>query len=73
MTKTGFVFRNLLRKKTRFTLTLLSVVTAFVLFGLLHEHSHGWALPFAFLALCVGVMLCGARLACRPAVLEDRW
>ena len=36
MTKTGFVLRNLLRKKSRFTLTLLSVVTAFVLFGLLH-------------------------------------
>lgn len=35
MTRTGFVFRNLFRKKTRFTLTLLSVVTAFVLFGLL--------------------------------------
>ena len=35
MTKTGFVLRNLFRKKTRFTLTLLSVVTAFVLFGLL--------------------------------------
>ncbi|HET9483158.1 MAG TPA: ABC transporter permease [Xanthomonadales bacterium] len=35
MTRTGFVLRNLFRKKTRFTLTLLSVVTAFVLFGLL--------------------------------------
>jgi putative ABC transport system permease protein len=29
------VLRNLFRKKTRFTLTLLSVVTAFMLFGLL--------------------------------------
>ena len=35
MTKTGFVLRNLFRKKTRTTLTLLSVVTAFLLFGLL--------------------------------------
>ncbi|HET7843569.1 MAG TPA: FtsX-like permease family protein [Xanthomonadales bacterium] len=35
MTKTGFVFRNLFRKKTRFTLTLLSILTAFVLFGFL--------------------------------------
>ena len=44
-----------------------------LLFGWLHEHSHGWQLPFAFLALCVGVMLAGAWLACRPGILEDRW
>ena len=35
MTRTGFVFANLLRKKTRTTLTILSVVMAFLLFGLL--------------------------------------
>ena len=35
MTRTGFVLRNLFRKKTRFVLTLLSVITAFLLFGLL--------------------------------------
>lgn len=35
MTRTGFIFANLLRKKTRAVLTLLSVVTAFLLFGLL--------------------------------------
>ena len=35
MTKTGFVFANLFRKKTRTTLTMLSVMMAFVLFGLL--------------------------------------
>lgn len=35
MTRTGFIFANLLRKKTRTVLTLLSVVTAFLLFGLL--------------------------------------
>jgi putative ABC transport system permease protein len=35
MTRSGFVFANLLRKKTRTILTLLSVVTAFLLFGLL--------------------------------------
>lgn len=35
MTKTGFVVRNLFRRKTRTTLTLLSVLTAFLLFGLL--------------------------------------
>jgi putative ABC transport system permease protein len=35
MTKTGFVLANLFRRKTRTTLTLLSIVTAFLLFGLL--------------------------------------
>jgi CP family cyanate transporter-like MFS transporter len=44
-----------------------------LLFGWLHELSHGWALPFAFLVACVGVMLAGAWLACRPGYLEDRW
>ena len=35
MTKTGFVIANLFRKKARTTLTLLSVMMAFLLFGLL--------------------------------------
>ena len=35
MTKTGFVIANLFRKKTRTTLTLLSIIAAFLLFGLL--------------------------------------
>jgi putative ABC transport system permease protein len=35
MTKVGFVFANLFRKKTRTSLTLLSIVMAFLLFGLL--------------------------------------
>jgi len=35
MTRTGFVVANLWRKKTRTILTLLSIVTAFLLFGLL--------------------------------------
>lgn len=35
MTKTGFIVANLFRKKTRTSLTLLSVVMAFLLFGLL--------------------------------------
>ncbi len=37
MTKTGFVLANLFHKKTRTSLTLLSVVMAFVLFGLLQS------------------------------------
>ncbi len=35
MTRTGFVLANLLRRKTRALLTLLSIVMAFLLFGLL--------------------------------------
>lgn len=42
-------------------------------FGLLHEYTHGWALPMAFLAVCVGVLLVGGYLACRPRYLEDTW
>lgn len=37
MTKTGFVVANLFRKKIRTSLTLLSIITAFLLFGLLHS------------------------------------
>ena len=40
MTKTGFVIANLFRKKTRTTLTLLSVIMAFLLFGLLQSLNH---------------------------------
>ena len=35
MTRSGFVLANLTRRKTRTVLTLLSIVTAFLLFGLL--------------------------------------
>jgi len=37
MTRTGFVVANLFRKRVRTTLTLLSVVMAFLLFGLLQS------------------------------------
>ena len=40
MTKTGFVIANLFRKKTRTILTLLCVIFAFVLFGLLQSVNH---------------------------------
>jgi putative ABC transport system permease protein len=40
MTKTGFVVANLFRKKTRTILTLLSVIMAFTLFGLLQSLNH---------------------------------
>lgn len=44
-----------------------------LLFGMLHDASHGWGLPFAFLSLCVVVMVLGAWQACRPRMLEDHW
>jgi putative ABC transport system permease protein len=37
MTKTGFIIANLFRKRTRAILTLLSVIMAFLLFGLLQS------------------------------------
>ncbi len=42
-------------------------------FGLLHELGNGWQLPFAFLTVCVAVLLVGAWLACKPRHLEDCW
>lgn len=44
-----------------------------LLFGLLHEATHGWGWPFAMLAASVAVMLLGAWQACRPRTLEDSW
>jgi len=40
MTKSGFVIANLFRKRTRTILTLLSVIMAFLLFGLLQSVNH---------------------------------
>ena len=40
MTKTGFVIANLFRKRTRTVLTVLSVIMAFLLFGLLQSVNH---------------------------------
>ncbi|HUL46423.1 MAG TPA: hypothetical protein VLV25_04955, partial [Steroidobacteraceae bacterium] len=37
MTRTGFIVANLLRKRVRTILTLLSVIMAFLLFGLLQS------------------------------------
>ena len=44
-----------------------------LLFGWLHEATHGWAWPFAFLALCLLALLYGGWLASRPRMLEDTW
>jgi putative ABC transport system permease protein len=40
MTRAGFITANLFRKKTRTILTVLSVVMAFLLFGLLQSLDH---------------------------------
>ena len=42
-----------------------------ILFGVLHDRSGGWGLPFAFLGLCVLVVLAGSWQACRERMLED--
>ncbi len=44
-----------------------------LLFGLLREYGQGWTLPFAFLGLCVVVLLSGGYLASKPRMLEDTW
>lgn len=44
-----------------------------VVFGALHDASHAWTLPFAFLGLCLGLLAMGGWLACRPRMLEDSW
>lgn len=42
-----------------------------ILFGVLHDRSGGWGLPFAFLGLCTLVMVAGSWQACRERMLED--
>jgi len=44
-----------------------------LLFGWLHEATHGWTWPFAFLTLCLLALLYGGWLASRPRMLEDTW
>jgi CP family cyanate transporter-like MFS transporter len=44
-----------------------------LLFGVLHEATRGWTLPFAMLAASVVVMAIGGWQACKPRVLEDVW
>ncbi len=44
-----------------------------LVFGWLHEASHGWGLSFAFLGLCLVVLLAGGVLVNRPRQLEDEW
>jgi len=44
-----------------------------LLFGWLHEATHGWEWPFAFLTLCLLALLYGGWLASRPRMLEDTW
>ena len=44
-----------------------------LMFGLLHEISHGWLWPFAFLVACMLLLIYGGWLACQPRMLEDSW
>lgn len=42
-----------------------------LLFGVLHDSSQGWGLPFAFLSICVVLMAIGGWQVCKPQMLED--
>ncbi|WP_127782476.1 MFS transporter [Rhodococcus sp. X156] len=44
-----------------------------LLFGLLHEATGGWGLPFSMLGCAVAVLLVGGYVACKPRMLEDSW
>jgi CP family cyanate transporter-like MFS transporter len=44
-----------------------------LLFGLLHDATGGWGLPFAFLAATVVVVLVAGLRVSRPDLLEDTW
>ncbi len=44
-----------------------------LLFGVLHDLSQGWVVPFAMLAVSVAVLIYGGWLACKPRFLEDTW
>lgn len=44
-----------------------------LLFGVLRQHSGGWAAPFTLLAGASTVVLVAGWLACRPQQLEDQW
>ncbi|WP_347955336.1 CynX/NimT family MFS transporter [Gordonia aichiensis] len=43
-----------------------------ILFGVLHEQTRSWTLPFVFLTATVAIMLAGAWIICRPRYLEDQ-
>ncbi|RVW04617.1 MFS transporter [Rhodococcus spongiicola] len=44
-----------------------------LMFGVLHESTGGWEVPFALLGLAVAVVLISAWAACKPRMLEDTW
>lgn len=42
-----------------------------LLFGLLHQSSGGWTVPFIFLFATLALLVSGAFIICRPRMLED--
>ena len=44
-----------------------------LLFGVLHDSSHGYTVPFAFLFIAVAIVLVASWHACKPRYLEDMW
>ncbi|EGD54261.1 CynX/NimT family MFS transporter [Gordonia neofelifaecis] len=43
-----------------------------LLFGVLHDSTGSWTVPFEFLTATVAVMLVGAWIICRPRYIEDQ-
>lgn len=44
-----------------------------VLFGMAHDATGGWGVPFAMLGFAVAAQLAAGWIACRPRMLEDTW
>lgn len=44
-----------------------------LLFGVLHDTSHGYTVPFGFLFIAVAIVLVASWHACKPRYLEDMW
>ncbi|RFD27219.1 MFS transporter [Mycobacterium uberis] len=44
-----------------------------LLFGVLHDVTKEWVLPFGFLLVTIAALLVGGYYACKPRYLEDSW
>jgi len=44
-----------------------------LLFGLLHDATDGWTVPFGFLSIAVVIVVISGWFACKPRMLEDSW
>ncbi|MFH5210994.1 CynX/NimT family MFS transporter [Antrihabitans spumae] len=44
-----------------------------LLFGVLHDATSDWVVPFAFLTVAVVIVVIAGWFACKPRMLEDTW